>query len=94
MKLAKSDTISSDLLRNGSRDEISGGRKNPSSISKFIDDVKLGDFDGDGDLDLYLASGGVEISEFSNLYQDYLYFNDGQGNFADPKQIFSNDQNF
>ena len=45
----------------------------------------LFDADQDGDLDLYLASGGVEITEFSALLHDQLFFNDGFGNFYRPK---------
>ncbi|RMF04434.1 MAG: hypothetical protein D6772_00580, partial [Bacteroidetes bacterium] len=52
----------------------------------------LFDADGDGDLDLYLASGGVELTEFSPLLHDQLFFNDGQGNFGDAQQIFPNEQ--
>lgn len=51
----------------------------------------LFDADQDGDLDLYLASGGVEITEFSPLLHDYLLFNDGRGNFSRPQQLFPNE---
>lgn len=39
------------------------------------------DIDGDNDLDIYMASGGVEVSPFSEYFYDHLFINDGKGNF-------------
>ena len=52
------------------------------------------DADNDGDLDLYIASGGFEFPPESRLYNDRLYKNDGTGSFtldtaALPKLITS-----
>lgn len=39
------------------------------------------DIENDGDLDIFIVSGGNEFIEYSSLYTDRMYVNDGFGNF-------------
>ena len=62
---------------------------------KFQDDAGLCliDADSDGDLDLFVASGGAENEPYSPSYNDNFYANDGKGKFilqpdALPRNMF------
>jgi hypothetical protein len=59
-------------------------------ISKTSEDtgIALFDADGDGDKDLYIASGGYENPANSFHYRDKFYRNDGKGNFQADTTVF------
>lgn len=68
------------------------GTKNNTFLEKktvdFIKDVNYEDvnaasfdFDNDGDLDLYVVSGGNDFKENENYLIDRIYLNDGKANF-------------
>jgi hypothetical protein len=58
-------------------------------IDKRSDDVRSVFFDanGDGHIDLYVASGGHQYSFQAPEYKDRLYLNNGKGNFKKIPQI-------
>jgi len=57
---------------------------NGKPISQYSKDegLLLFDANGNGSLDLYIASGGFRFDHNNKNYQDRLYINDGKGNFA------------
>ena len=68
--------------------------KHPEIFDKNRDSEDAGslffDADNDGDLDLYVCSGGVEYSKYSTAFLDRLYFNDGSGNYELSDQQLPN----
>ncbi|HNP77842.1 MAG TPA: VCBS repeat-containing protein [Cyclobacteriaceae bacterium] len=90
-----------DLYIGGARDQsgslymqLTGGRWKLSSQPAFEADKisedtgsAFFDADGDGDMDLYVCSGGNEFLSISTALIDRLYLNDGKGNFSKSQQI-------
>ena len=59
-------------------------KKTPDFIAdaKYEDvDAALIDFDGDGDKDIYVVSGGNEAKELDKTLEDRIYMNNGNGDF-------------
>ena len=55
-------------------------------------DIEIADFNGDGHDDIYLASGGVDVSSYSPILYDHLLFNDGHGGFTLSDQKLPNEK--
>ncbi|MFZ6025802.1 MAG: VCBS repeat-containing protein [Bacteroidota bacterium] len=54
--------------------------------------ISLFDADSDGDLDLFIVSGGAENQPQTKAYTDHFYINDGRGNFSEITADFTNNR--
>jgi hypothetical protein len=60
--------------------------ENVTAFKKWDDaGLLLFDADRDGDLDLYISSGGYENESNTEAYQDHFYINNGKGEFTEDK---------
>ena len=73
-------------LKNGSFESTDKAVFEADKISEDTD-CAMFDADGDGDQDLYVASGGNEFPESSSALSDRLYINNGKGSFTKSPQI-------
>lgn len=71
-----------------------GGQYLISNQPAFFEDLagedvaaEFADFDGDGDLDLFVARGSYEFKEGDPVQKNALYLNDGNGKFTASKNL-------
>ena len=72
--------------KNGSFISVNKQLFEADKISEDTDCVMF-DADSDGDVDLYVASGGNEFPESSSALSDRLYINNGNGAFVKSEQV-------
>jgi hypothetical protein len=82
---AKEQAGSLFVQKNGAFSSTNAPLFNSDKVSEDIGNIFF-DADGDGDLDLYVCSGGNEFSRESSALTDRLYFNDGKGNLKKSDQ--------
>lgn len=80
------------LLVQGSGNKFTSTNENLFDNDKNYEDINalFFDADSDGDLDLYVVSGGNEKSRDVSLFQDRLYINNGKGEFSKAKNKLPN----
>ncbi len=70
------------FIQNGDQTFSKSNSKVWKNDKQFEDiDARFLDLENDGDMDLYIVSGGNEFSVDDPIYQDRVYVNDGEGNF-------------
>ncbi len=74
--------------------QLANGTFQPVALALFEQDkasedidCAMFDADGDGDTDLYVASGGNEFNSSSSVLKDRLYLNDGRAHFTKSPQV-------